>query len=72
LRGNEAGQAANQRYAHDAHDDHGRAACAPDADAGKSKNDPKRGKGTGNSGRSLFPKSPLPVFALLFAFEEII
>jgi hypothetical protein len=36
-----------------------------------SKNDPKPGK-NGNSGRPLFPKSHLPVFSLLFAFEEII
>src|ERR1700680_552135 len=42
----------------------------PDADAGKSKNDPKPGK-NGNSGCPLFPKSHLPVFALLFAFEEL-
>jgi hypothetical protein len=45
---------------------------AADADAGGSKNDPKPGKKTGNSGRPLFPKNHLPVFSLLFAFGEII
>jgi hypothetical protein len=78
LRGNEAGQAAPQRYAHDAHDDHGRSKLGnercPDrrhaADAGGSTNDPKPGK-NGNSGRPLFPKSHLPVFSLLLLLEKL-
>jgi hypothetical protein len=45
LRGNEAGQAAPQRYAHDAHDDHGGADRAREAEPS--------GAGAANPGRAV-------------------
>jgi hypothetical protein len=83
LRGNEAGPSRPQCYAHDGHDDYGRADAtrsklgnercpdrqhAADADAGGSKNDPKPGK-NGNR-RPLFLKSHLPVFLSVILLLE--
>jgi hypothetical protein len=81
LRGNEAGPSRPQRYAHDGHDDHGRADAtrsklgnercpdrqhAADADAGGSKNDPKPGK-NGNKDAPVSKESS-PCFLSVICF----
>jgi len=82
LRGNEAGQAVPQRYAHDGHDDHGRADQRREATSVTSavhrqhaadvpadpKNDPKPGK-NGNSGRPLSPRV-VSLFSLCYLLLE--